>query len=333
MKICVVGAGAIGGFVAGRLAKAGHSVSVVLRGKNLAAVSAQGGLRLMEQDGSEYLAPVFATDRIGEVGPQDLVVLAVKSHQVADVAADLPALFNNTTRVITMQNGIPWWFFQGMQGFENVSLKSVDPTGVSSRYIDSWRIIGSIVYPAAEVVTPGVVKVIEGNRFSLGEPGQRSDGLSEISKLFIAAGFKAPIARDIRSEIMVKVWGNMSFNPISALTHATLEDICLHSGARALVAGIMEEGLAICDKLGIRLGVGIDQRIAGAQSIGQHKTSMLQDVEAGRRLELDALVAAMIELGEITQVPTPKLQSVYVLSDLLAKTLTHVNGRLSVQPL
>jgi 2-dehydropantoate 2-reductase len=274
---------------------------------------------------------VLATDRIAEAGPQDLVVLAVKSHQVADVAAELPALFTDTTRVVTMQNGIPWWFFQGMEGFEEASLKSVDPTGAAALHIDPWRIIGSVVYPAAEVVSPGVVKVIEGNRFSLGEPGQRSEALSEISKLFIAAGFKAPIARDIRSEIMVKVWGNMSFNPISALTHASLEDICLHPGARALVSSVMEEGLSICSRLGIRLGVGIEQRIAGAQAIGQHKTSMLQDVEAGRRLELDALVASMIEIGQITQVPTPQLETLYALSDLLAKTLNHSNARLKLQ--
>jgi 2-dehydropantoate 2-reductase len=326
-----VGAGAIGGFVAGRFAKSGHTVSVILRGKNLSAVRAQAGLRLIEQDGGEYLAPVFATDRISEAGPQDLVVLAVKSHQVAEVAADLPALFTGSTRVVTMQNGIPWWFFHGMDGFDNASLKSVDPTGAAARHIDSWRIIGSVVYPAAEVIQPGVVRVIEGNRFSLGEPGQRSESISEISKLFIAAGFKAPIARDIRAEIMVKVWGNMSFNPISALTHATLEDICLHPGTRALVATMMEEGLAICDKLGIRLGVGIEQRIAGAQAIGQHKTSMLQDVESGRGLELDALVGAMIELGQVTQVPTPRLQMVYTLTELLAKTLSHSNARLVLQ--
>lgn len=331
MRICVVGAGAIGGFVAARLAKAGHEVSIIVRGKNLQAVRERGGLRLIEQDGSEFLAPVKATDRIPEAGPQDLVVLAVKSHQVADVAADLPALFTATTRVVTMQNGIPWWFFHGMPGFEGRTLRSVDPTGAASTHIDAWRIIGSVVYPAAEVTAPGVVQVIEGNRFSLGEPGERSEALSEVSKTFIAAGFKAPIARDIRAEIMVKVWGNMSFNPISALTHATLEDICLHPGARALVASIMQEGLAVCEKLGIRLGVGIDQRIAGAQAIGQHKTSMLQDVEAGRRLELDALVAAMLELGEATGVPMPQLTSIHALADLLAQTLARAQGRLAIQ--
>jgi 2-dehydropantoate 2-reductase len=331
MRVCVVGAGAIGGYVAARLARAGHAVSIIVRGRNLQAVRERGGLTLVEQDGSEALAPLTATDRIPEAGPQDLVVLAVKSHQVADVAADLPALFTPATRVVTMQNGIPWWFFQGLPGYEHVALKSVDPTGAAARHVEPWRIIGSVVYPAAEVIAPGVVKVIEGNRFSLGEPGPRSEGIGEVSKAFIAAGFKAPIARDIRAEIMVKVWGNSSFNPISALTHATLEDICLHPGARALVARIMAEGQAICEKLGIRLGVGIEQRIAGAQAVGQHKTSMLQDVEAGRRLELDALVGAMIELGEATGVATPHLQAVHALADLLAQTLAKSQGRLAIQ--
>lgn len=331
MRVCVVGAGAIGGFVAARLARAGHDVTVILRGKNLQAVRERGGLKLLEQDGSEFLAPVKGTDRIPDAGPQDLVVLAVKSHQVADVAADLPSLFTPATRVVTMQNGIPWWFFHGMPGFEGRTLKSVDPTGAASTHVDAWRVIGSVVYPAAEVIEPGVVKVIEGNRFSLGEPGERTEALAETSKLFISAGFKAPMARDIRAEIMVKVLGNMSFNPISALTHATLEDICLHPGTRALVASIMEEGMAVCEKLGIRLGVNIEQRIAGAQAVGQHKTSMLQDVEAGRRLELDALVAAMIELGDAAGVPTPQLKSTYALADLLAHTLSRAGGRMAIR--
>lgn len=330
MKVCVVGAGAIGGFVAARLAKSGNEVSVILRNQNLKAVQARG-LRLIEQDGTSFVSKVRATDKISEAGIQDLVVLAVKSHQVAEVAADIAKLFHHDTRVVTMQNGIPWWFFQGMGGeFEGRRLASVDPTGQASTHIPRERIIGSVVYPAAEVMEPGVVKVIDGNRFSLGEPGARSDVVSAVSKVFIDAGFKAPIARDIRAEIMVKVLGNMSFNPVSALTHATLEGICLHFNARALIATLMAEGLAICDRLGIRVGVSIEQRIAGAQAVGHHKTSMLQDVEAGRRLELEALVASMVELGQITGVPTPQLQTIYALADLLAQNLSSKQGRLAL---
>lgn len=330
MKVCVVGAGAIGGFVAARLAKAGNEVSVILRNQNLKAVHSSG-LRLIEQDGTSFVSKLRATDKISEAGVQDLVVLAVKSHQVAEVAADIAKLFHQDTRVVTMQNGIPWWFFQGMGGeFEGHRLASVDPTGQASTHIAQQRIIGSVVYPAAEVIEPGVVKVIDGNRFSLGEPGARSDFLSVVSKVFIEAGFKAPIARDIRAEIMVKVLGNMSFNPVSALTHATLEGICLHPNARALIASLMAEGLAICDRLGIRVGVSIEQRIAGAQAVGHHKTSMLQDVEAGRRLELEALVASMVELGQITGVPTPQLQTIYALADLLAQNLSSKQGRLAM---
>ena len=334
MKFCIVGAGAIGGMLGVKLALAGHDVTLILRGANLAAVQANG-LTLIEEDGTELLAkPIRATSVVAEAGMQDVIILALKAHQVAAVAAELPALMHDDTRVVTMQNGIPWWYFHKLPGaagqpWLGQPVKAVDPDGMIARYLDADRVIGSVVYPASEVIRPGVIKVIEGNRFSLGElDGSDTPSIRAISDAFKAAGFKAPITKDIRSEIWLKVWGNMSFNPISALTHATLEDICLNPGTRELAANMMREAQAIGEKLGVQFKVSLEKRIAGAQAVGQHKTSMLQDVEAGRPLELAALVGAVIELGEITQTPTPHIQAVYALSSLLAHNLAAHSAKL-----
>jgi 2-dehydropantoate 2-reductase len=237
--------------------------------------------------------------------------------------------------VVTMINGVPWWYFQRLGGsWEGQVLESVDPGGRIAAQIESERIIGSVVYPASELVEPGVVRVIEGNRFTLGElDGSRSERIEALSQAMIRAGFKSPVSKDIRGEIWVKLWGNLSFNPISALTHATLEDICTFAPTRQLAAAMMTEAQAIGEKLGVEFKVSLDKRIAGAQAVGAHKTSMLQDVEHGRAIELAALVGAVIELGRITGVPTPTIDAVHALASLLARTLESQRGKLQVTPL
>jgi len=332
MKICIVGAGAIGGMLGAKLALSGHEVTLILRGANLAAVK-QNGLTLTEENGNLLLAkPARATATIGEAGVQDLVILAVKAHQVAAVAADLPPLMHPDTRVVTMQNGIPWWYFYKLPGdYTGMPVRAVDPDGVIAKYIPIDSVIGSVVYPASEVISPGVIKVIEGNRFTLGEiDGSDTPSIRTISDAFKGAGFKAPVSRDIRSEIWLKVWGNLSFNPISALTHATLEDICLYPPTHQLAVNMMTEAQAIGEKLGVQFKVSLEKRIAGAQAVGQHKTSMLQDVEQGRALELQALVASVMELGQITQTPTPTIHAVYALASLLAKNLQQHHATLKI---
>ncbi len=332
MKICIVGAGAIGGMLGVKLALSGHEVTLILRGANLEAVR-QNGLMLIEENGNELLAkPIKAMSSIGDAGQQDLVILGLKAHQVAAVAADLPPLMHSATRLVTMQNGIPWWYFHKLPGnYTGMPVRAVDPDGVIARHIPIDSVIGSVVYPASEVIRPGVIKVIEGNRFTLGEiDGSDTPSIRAISDAFKAAGFKAPVSSDIRSEIWLKVWGNLSFNPISALTHATLEDICLYPPTRELAAGMMAEAQAIGEKLGVQFKVSLEKRIAGAQAVGQHKTSMLQDVEQGRALELQALVASVMELGQITQTPTPTIHAVYALASLLAKNLQQHNATLKI---
>ncbi|MBX3619688.1 MAG: 2-dehydropantoate 2-reductase [Rhizobacter sp.] len=333
MKIAIVGAGAIGGYLGARLSLAGEDVTFIARNKNLAAINARG-FRLVLEDGSQQHAErVRAVQAMAEAGPQDAVLLTLKAHQVRDVLPELRALFGPHTAVVTMINGLPWWYFHKLAGpYEGRQLESVDPGGVIAAHIEPERVIGSVVYPAAELLEPGVVRVIEGNRFTLGEPdGSRSPRVEALSQAFMKAGFKSPVSRDIRGEIWVKLWGNLSFNPISALTHATLQDICRFPPTRALAARMMGEAQALAEKLGVVFKVSLEQRIAGAEAVGAHKTSMLQDVEAGRALELEALVGSVVELGRITETPTPAIESVYALASLLAKTLQENRGRLPMQ--
>ena len=332
MKICVVGAGAIGGFLAVRLAHSGHVLSLILRGANLAAVQSQG-MTLIEEDGRRlHMRPACVTDTLAQAGAQDVVILGLKAHQLAAVAPELHHLMHADTRVVTMQNGIPWWYFHKLPGpYLGMPVTAVDPDGSIARHIDSARVIGSVVYPASEVVQPGAIRVIEGNRFTLGEiDGSDTPSVRAVSDAFKAAGFKAPVSSDIRSEIWLKLWGNLSFNPISALTHATLEDICLFGPTRELAAGMMREAQHIGEKLGVQFKVSLEKRIAGAQAVGQHKTSMLQDVEHGRPLELQALVGSVLELGVITATPTPTIQAVHALASLLASTLNAHSAALRI---
>ena len=335
MKIAIVGAGAIGGYLGAKLALAGEDVTFIARNKNLAAINANG-FRLRLEDGSEqHAANVRAVQNMADAGPQDAVLLTLKAHQVRDVLPDLRALFGPDTTVVSMINGVPWWYFHKLAGpYEGRQLDSVDPGGVIASHIEPERVIGSVVYPAAELVEPGVVRVIEGNRFTLGEPdGTRSPRIEALSQALIRAGFKAPISKDIRAEIWVKLWGNLSFNPISALTHATLQDICRFPASRALAANMMREGQAVAEALGIVFKISLEQRLAGAEAVGAHKTSMLQDVEHGRALELDALVGSVIELGRVTGTPTPTIEAICAAASLLSKTLTDARGRLAVQTL
>jgi len=334
MKIAIVGAGAIGGYLGARLSAAGEDVTFIARNRNLEAINAHG-FRLILEDGSELHAPAArAVQRYADAGPQDAVMLTVKAHQVRDLLPDLRALFGPDTVVVTMINGLPWWYFHKLAGpYEGRSLQSLDPDGALATHIEPERLIGGIVYPASELVAPGVVKVIEGNRFSLGElDGSRSERIERLSKALMHAGFKSPVSRDIRSEIWVKLWGNLTFNPLSALTHATLEDICRYGPTRELAAAMMSEGRAVAEKLGVVFKISLEQRIAGAEAIGAHKTSMLQDVEAGRALELEALVGSVVELGQITGTPTPVISAIYATTSLLARTLAAQRARLVAQP-
>jgi len=333
MKIAVVGAGAIGGYLGAKLSIAGEDVTFIARNQNLAAIQANG-FKLLLEEGAEQLAPqARAVQHMAEAGPQDVVLITVKAHQVADLLPDLTQLIGPDTMVVTMINGIPWWYFHQLPGpFQGRGLTSVDPGGRIAGCIDGRHLIGSVVYPAAELVAPGVVRVIEGNRFTLGEPdGSRSERIERLSQAMMRAGFKAPVSKDIRSEIWLKLWGNLSFNPISALTHATLEDICSYEPSRELAANMMREAQAVAEKLGVVFKISLDKRIAGAQAVGAHKTSMLQDVEHGRALELDALVGSVVELGRLTGTPTPTIDAIYAATQLLAHTLARQHGRLQVQ--
>jgi len=324
MNICIVGAGSIGGYLGARLALAGEHVTLIARGANLAAIR-ERGVTLIGSDGSTVTAvPALATDDMVAAGAHDVVIVAVKAHQLAAVAPALRALYHETTMVVPAQNGIPWWYFQHHGGlFEGRRIESVDPDGVIAAHIETERIIGCVVYPATELEAPGIVRHIEGDRFTLGElDGTRSERVHRLSQVLARAGLKAPVRPRIRSDIWIKLWGNLAFNPVSALTRATLIDICRHPQARALIAAMMAEGQAVAERLGISFGITIDQRIAGAEQVGAHKTSMLQDIEAGRATEVDALVGAVAELGRLVDVPTPHIDAIYAAVKLLEQTVT-----------
>jgi 2-dehydropantoate 2-reductase len=319
-KICIVGAGAVGGFLAVRLARAGNEVSVIARGPHLAAIRAKGLTMIGAEGERETVTNLFATDTLSDLGPQDIIILAVKAHQLAPIVDELPQLFHDETIIVPMQNGIPYWYFQRHGGScDGYSVSSVDPDGAIARTIDPQRVIGCVVYPAATVTQPGVVKHIEGNRFPVGElDGRETERVTRLSALFTAAGLKSPVLDNIRSEIWLKLWGNLSFNPISALTHATLADICRFPQGRELAATMMTEAQAVANRLGITFRVPLEKRIAGAEKVGHHKTSMLQDVEAGRAIEIDALLGSVIELGKISCTPTPTLDAIYACVKLLS---------------
>ena len=333
MKIAIVGAGAIGGLLAARFALAGETVTVVDVGAHLKAIR-ERGLLLTHADGREERAKgIRGVASCLEAGPQDLVFLSVKAYQIEAVAPQLGAMFHDETALVTTQNGLPWWYFQIFSGpHAGYRIKTEDPNGVIERNIDARRIVGCVVYPAGELVEPGHIKHLEGDRFPIGElDGSESARAKRISEALVRAGFKAPVIPDIRSEIWLKLWGNMSLNPISALTHATLVDICKEPTTRALAVAMMEEAQAIAGKLGVTFRVSIDKRIAGAEKVGKHKTSTLQDVEAGRAVEVDALIGSVLELGELTATPTPSTYAVYSLLKLLVQTMHDEHARVVLE--
>jgi 2-dehydropantoate 2-reductase len=322
MKICIVGAGAIGGFLGARLALAGEEVTLIARGANLAAIR-ERGLTLDYADGRREIAtPALATSDMREAGQQDVVIAAVKAQQLPAIVADMAALYGPDTAVVTAQNGVPWWYFHRHGGpHEGRRIESVDPGGLIEAHLPVERVIGCVVYPAAELAAPGVVRHIEGDRFTIGElDGAKTERIQQLSKALSGAGLKAPVRPRIRAEIWVKLWGNLAFNPISALTRATLDVICRYPPTRELTRAMMAEGQAVAERLGIEFPITIEQRIAGAEQVGVHKTSMLQDIEAGRPTEVDALVGAVAELGRLVDVPTPHIDAIYASVRLLELT-------------
>lgn len=334
MKIAIIGAGAIGGLVGAKLALAGEDVTFIVRGHNLSAIR-ERGIKLVTADGQEHTAlHVRATDDYAEAGPQDLVIPAMKAHQLEAVVDSLPHLLGPDTTIVPMQNGIPYWYFQKHGGpHEGTRVASVDPQGRIAAAIDPARVLGCVVYPASELVAPGVVRHIEGDRFPLGELDGRTDTarVQRIAACFTNAGFKAPVLEDIRAEVWLKLWGNLTFNPISSLTHSTLVDICQYPLTRELAARMMSEAQAVAHKLGISFRVPLEKRIAGAEKVGKHKTSMLQDVEAGRELEIDALLGSVVELARLTSTPTPHIDSVYAMVKLLARTMQDQRGHVRLR--
>src|SRR5271165_3280445 len=319
MKFLIVGAGAIGGYMGARMARAGFDVTLVARGPHLRAMQ-DGGVEVKSSEGDFTAHPTVAGS-LEEVGPVDVVFLGVKAHGLPQLAPQLKPVLGPDTTVVSTQNGIPWWYFQGFGGdWEGLRLERVDPGGVISSAIEARRVVGSIVYFSTEITAPGVVQHIEGNRISLGEPdGARSERCRRIADALIASGLRCPVTTHIRQEIWVKVLGNASFNPVSALTRATLVQMVRDPGVCSLIRNIMQEVEAVSRKLGMELPVSIDQRIAGAEKVGEHKTSMLQDLEAGRSMELEALVGAVVELGERLGVAMPYSRTVYDCTKLLAK--------------
>lgn len=331
MKIAIVGAGAIGGLLGYRLAAKGHDVRLIARGLHLRAIQ-QHGLTLVGEDNVRGTLPIPATDRIVP-DSYDVIVLGMKAHQVADVAPAIGASLSENTVILTAQNGLPWWYFSGLNGpYAGTHLESLDPGGRIAASLPAAQVIGSVVYPAAEIVEPGVIHHVEGNRFSIGEiDGADTMRVRSLAEALQQAGFRAPVLTDIRSEIWTKLWGNLSFNPLSALTHATLEEICAFPPSRALAAEMMREVQAVAEHLGVRFKVSLERRLAGAEAIGAHKTSMLQDVESGRPLEIEALIGSVAELARITSVPTPSIDVIYAVVSLLARTLQSRKGRLRIE--
>ena len=317
MKICIFGAGAIGGYMGVKLAQAGAQVSLVARGPHLAAMKANG-LTLIEEGGERVTVPVTASDNPADLGPQDYVIVTLKAHSVPPVVAKMAPLIGDHTTIVSGVNGVPWWYFHKIGGpLEGRRLATVDPGDAQWNGFGPDRVLGCVVYPAAEVEEPGVIKHIEGNRFSLGEPdGSKSERATRLSDALQAAGLKAPVRPRLRDEIWVKLWGNLSFNPISALTHATLDVLCTDPGTRGVARGMMLEAQAIAEKLGVKFPIDVDRRIDGGAAVGAHRTSMLQDLLAGRPMEIDALVASVQELGRLTGTPTPTIDTVLALVGL-----------------
>ena len=319
MKICIFGAGAIGGYMGAKLAAAGADVSLVARGPHLKAMQ-ENGLRLIEETGISTVK-VTASDKASDLGPQDYVIVTLKAHSVPSVVPHMQPLISDHTTVVSGVNGVPWWYFHKIGGaLEGTRLQTVDPGNAQWDGFGPDRVLGCVVYPAAEVVEPGVVKHIEGNRFSLGEPdGSKSTRALALSEALSASGLRAPIRPKIRDEIWVKLWGNLSFNPISVLTQSTLDVLCTDPGTREVARNMMLEAQTVAEKVGVKFPIDVDRRIQGGAAVGAHRTSMLQDLDQGRPMEIDALIGSVKELGLITQTPTPTIDTVLALTALRGK--------------
>lgn len=329
MKVCIVGSGAVGALIGGKLAASGHDVFFIDKGIQLEALQ-KNGLRLIWEDGREVqIRNLKASERFEDAGQQDAIILAVKAHHIPVVARKLPLLFGPDTSLVTCQNGIPWWYFQRHGGtWEGHKLESLDPTGIITSHVDAQRIVGSIVYFASEIIEPGVIHHVEGNKMPLGElDGTESVRCTRLTDALNDAGFKSRIIPDIRAELWLKAWGTLSFNPISALTHATLAQIAQFEKTRILAAEMMKEAQDIATKLDIKFRHTIERRLAGAEAVGAHKTSMLQDVESGKNLELEALLGSIIEIGRMTDTPTPRMETVYACTKLLNKTYKDASAK------
>jgi 2-dehydropantoate 2-reductase len=317
MKIVVAGAGAIGGYIGARLARAGADVVLFARGPHLQAMQ-ERGLRVLSPDG-DFEARPCVTGELASIGRADVVFLGVKAHSLTGLAPQLRVLFHPDTIVVSTQNGIPWWYFQHHQGdLARLRLESVDPGGIVASAIEPRRVVGSLAYFATEVVEPGVIRHTEGNKISFGEPDNtKSERLRAVAAPLIAAGFRCPITARFRHEVWVKLLGNVAFNPVSAITRSTLEDLARHPDSSRTIREIMAETERVARRIGIELPISIDQRLSGAERVGAHKTSMLQDLEAGRPLELDAVVGAVVELGDRLGIPMPATQAVYACARML----------------
>jgi 2-dehydropantoate 2-reductase len=340
MRIAVVGAGATGGMLAARLAAAPGTdasivtVTVVDRGAHLEAIQ-RAGLRVLNPDGSETIAkPASAVETCAEAGKQDVVILAVKAHEIAALAPELRSLFHDETSVVSVQNGLPWWYFQNFNGpHAGYRVKCADPDGAIESNIETRRIIGCVIYPNGELARPGVVRHTYGDYVPVGElDGKKTERVQTLASLLTQAGFNSPVVDDIRSEVWLKLWGNLSFNPISALTHATLAEICEEPATRELAAAMMREAQVIAQGLGITFRMPLEERICASEKIGHHRTSTLLDIQAGRSVEIDVIIGALVELGELAGKPTPTIRAVYALMKLLGKRMQERRARVALLP-
>ena len=319
MRLAIVGAGAIGAYLGAKLHRAGEEVHLLARGPHLQAMK-ERGLRVISAEG-EFIVNPAAADDPSQIGPVDVVFLTVKAHSLPDIAPRLAPLLNAETAVVSAQNGIPWWYFQRHGGpWEGTRLEKLDPQGVASQAVEAGRVVGCVVYPSTVVVQPGVIQHIEGDRFTLGEPdGSRSQRCKDLATALINAGLRAPISTRIRQEIWIKLIGSVALNPLSALTRGTLQEITSDPEMSSVARKVMEEVESVARGLGIEPMISIDRRLAGAQKVGHHKTSMLQDLEMGRPLELESLVGVIVEMGEKFNLSMPYTRCIYACTKLLAQ--------------
>jgi len=320
VKIAVVGAGAIGAYWGAAMQRGGADVHLIARNAHLRAMR-ENGVRVLSDRG-DFVAHPNATDDPHEIGPVDYVFLGLKAHSYPSCGPLVKPLLGEHTAVLAAQNGIPWWYFHELPGpYRGRRVEAVDPAGATTAVLSPERAIGCVVYPATTIEAPGVIRHLEGTRFSIGEPsGEISERCIALSEAMIAGGLKAPVEADLRNDIWIKLMGNVAFNPLSALTRATMVEICQNPHTRQVVVELMQETLDIAARVGAHPDISIEKRLRGAENVGHHKTSMLQDLEAGKVLELDAIVAAVVEMADLTGAPAPTMRTIYAATDLLART-------------